>query len=383
MSQGRTVLAISLPVLIVPALWLTQPTGRDGTALRPALEGAPEQEQSVVVRRLWEGEEPDFWSADVSPDGRYMTETDWITGDLAVLDLESGALERVTDKGSWSAVVEWAEASVFSPDGGRIAMAWWSQDAEGYEIRTIGVDGSGMRTLLPHSEGLAYNMPDSWSRDGNAILARLWDEEGRGHLALVSTVDGSLRPLVPFRNSDEPQLAALSPDGRFVAYDKPRDRDSDEYDIFVVSVDGGRESRLVGGPANDKLMGWAPDGSGILFHSDRELSEGLWWLPMEGGSPAGDPYLVKSNVWWPEPIGFSSDGRYFYGLTTRESQVQTVGVDLVSNRLTTPPAAVESPAAGRSRVAAWSPDGRLLAYVSLGRPPHSRRSSHRHSLDDG
>ncbi len=28
----------------------------------------------LVVRRLWEGRDPQFWSADISPDGRFMTE---------------------------------------------------------------------------------------------------------------------------------------------------------------------------------------------------------------------------------------------------------------------------------------------------------------------
>lgn len=374
MKQGRTALAISLPLLLVPTLWLAQPERGTDLALRSVVGETSDQERSVVVRRLWEGEEPDFWSADISPDGRYMTETDWITGDLAVLDLRSGELQRVTDKGSWSEAVEWAEASVFSPDGSRIAVNWWNQDAEGYEIRTVGLDGLGVRTVLANEGQLAYSMPDAWSRDGQYILARLWNGEGDGQVGLVSVDDGSVRPLVDFENWDEPGLTVLSPDGRFVAFDRPRSRRADDYDIFIASVEGGRVSTLLDGPGDDRVMGWAPDGSGILFHSDRELSEGFWWLPMAGGTPAGDPRLVKSNVWRPEPIGFAADGRYFYGVDTQESQVHTAGIDLGSNRLTTPPAAVESPTATGTRFGEWSPDGRFLAYVSYGNPGARRPS---------
>jgi Tol biopolymer transport system component len=329
-------------------------------ALPPA---GPVQERSVVVRRLWEGEEPDFWSADVSPDGRFITETDWVTGDLAVLDLHEGVLKRVTDKGSWSEAVEWAEASVFSPDGRHIAVNWWNQDDEGYEIRIIGLEGSDVRTIFPSPGGRFYSMPDAWSHDGQHILARMWNVEGRDHVALVSVQDGSVRPIVDLEDWSSPQLTALSPDGRFVAFDRPQSEQSDDHDIFVVSVDGGRESALVEGAGDDRLMGWAPDGSGILFHSDRELSEGLWWLPMDGDAPAGDAYLTRSNVWRPEPIGFAADGRYFYGVITQETHVHTAGIDLDSNRLTTPPAAVEGSSAAWTRMGEWSRDGRFLAYV--------------------
>jgi Tol biopolymer transport system component len=370
MKQARTVLALSVPLLLVPAFWLSSPEGPSALVgalpdlgLQAPTPKNPVQESSIVIRRLWEGIEPDFWSADVSPDGRYVTETDWSTGDLAVLDLHEGALQRVTDKGSWSEAVEWAEASVFSPDGRQIAVNWWNQDDEGYEIRTIGLDGSGVRTVFPSPDRSFYSMVDSWSGDGQHILTRMWYGAGRDHVALVSVRDGSVRPLVEFENWDEPQLTALSPDGRFVAFDKPPGKQSDDHDIFVVSVDGGRESALVDGPGDDRLMGWAPDGSGILFHSDRELSEGFWWLPLAGATPAGDAYLVRSNVWRPEPIGFGADGRYFYGVTTQQAQVHTAGIDLNSNRLTTPPAAVEGPSAGRTRNGEWSGDGRFLAYV--------------------
>ncbi len=56
------------------------------------------QDTALVVRRLWVGTEPDFWASTPSPDGRYVSEVDWITGDLAVLDLLTGELRRVTDK---------------------------------------------------------------------------------------------------------------------------------------------------------------------------------------------------------------------------------------------------------------------------------------------
>jgi len=41
---------------------------------------------------------------------------------------------------------------------------------------------------------------------------------------------------------------------------------------------------------------WPPDGSQILFFSDRTGSRALWTAPVQAGRPAGSPALVKAHV---------------------------------------------------------------------------------------
>jgi Tol biopolymer transport system component len=109
-------------------------------------------------------------------------------------------------------------------------------------------------------------------------------------------------------------------------------------------------------------MGWAPDGSGILFYSDRDLTQGIWFLPVAEGKAAGEPRLLKADVWGLNPLGFSRDA-YYYGVTLEQPQIHTASVDFAAGRYLTPPAPVEDPSEGRSESAAWSPDGRYLAYI--------------------
>lgn len=330
-----------------------------GTQPQAARRNAQEQ---LVVRRLWEGPEPDFWGASVSPDGRYKSEIDWASGGrLAVIDLLTGELKQVADTG-WTGS-DYAEMSVFSPDGRRLAYTYWSEATQGYEIRTIGVDGSGRRTILPNPGRGFYAEVKEWSKDGLFILALLWDDGSRPpmRIGLISVADGSIRTLKEYQEWVISLDCALSRDGRFVAYDLSTYERAD-HDIYLLPVDGGRETALLDGPADDRLLGWTPDGSGVLFYSDRGLTKGIWMLRVSNGRATGEPMLLRGDVWGLEPIGFSRDA-YYYGITTQQGQVHTAIIDPQEWKLVTPPAAIEDPSLGFSKSVAWSPDGRYLAYI--------------------
>lgn len=327
-------------------------------------------QDQLVIRRLWEGPGPrSFWSSGVSPDGRFVSEMDWDTGHLAVVDLLSGERRLIAGQlvyGPW----DYVGTSVFSPDGQQIAYTYYSEERQGYEIRTIGVDGSDQRTLVPNS---GYAELHDWSEDGLHILALLYPGSGgldvwhfmpkpAMRVGLISVADGSIRSLKEYDDwGAESSVCALSPDGQFVAYDLSSSRRSD-HDIYLLPVDGGREVTLLTGPADDRLLRWTPDGSGVLFYSDRGFTKGIWSQRVSNGRPVGEPTLLRGDVWGLKPIGFSRDA-YYYSVTTQASQVHTAIIDPQAWRLVTPPAAIEDPSLGASGFGLWSPDGRHLAYM--------------------
>lgn len=314
-------------------------------------------EQEIVVRRLWEGSDPDFWSADVSPDGRFTTEIDWSNG-LSLLDLHERSLEPVTARGAWDPSGEWGGYAIFSPDGERLAYTWYDEGQEAIEIRTAALDGSGERTIYRGRNGYAYATLEGWSADGEWVLAQLWDSEP-GRVSLLSVRDGTERTV--FTGGAE--FLDLSPDGRYVAFSVPPREQEKVRDVFSVPVDGGPRTTLLDGPSDDRLMGWAPDGSGILVARRDGSTESLWWITVTDGAPVGRPQLVKADVWRPQPIGFSDDGRFFYGVITQVPTVHIAGIDLGASRLTTAAVEAEEEADVRSRFPTWSPDGRFLAYI--------------------
>jgi Tol biopolymer transport system component len=92
----------------------------------------------------------------VTPDGRLYVFTDWDTGDLAVRDLSTGAVTRLTNESKREKPGYWAWSPVASADGKRLAFAWVTgrNYEERYELRVINIDGSGMRAVLPATRKL-------------------------------------------------------------------------------------------------------------------------------------------------------------------------------------------------------------------------------------
>ena len=109
------------------------------------------------------------FGSSVSPDGRFLAYTDWTTGDLAVRDLATGEERRVTDKGPFSKVVEFAESFMqFSGNGKQVAHIW---DRNGYELRLINVDGSGSRFIYRNEPGQGEVLAFDWTADEKYLAA--------------------------------------------------------------------------------------------------------------------------------------------------------------------------------------------------------------------
>jgi Tol biopolymer transport system component len=333
--------------------------------------GAPSG-TTLAVRRVWYGPEVDQ-EGGVSRDGRYLSFVDWSTGDLAVRDLATGENRRLTKNGP-QPFREYADFATFSPDGRQVAYGWCCNSDGNYELRSIGIDGSGQRTVH-RSQEFWYFLPLEWSRDGRTILSIVSQKSGNS-LALVSASDGAVRVLKPTERS-QAQGASLSPDGRWLAYGMPGGEDPGQYDIRILATDGSSDAPLVEHPSRDILPVWTPDGQQILFVSDRGGTLGLWIVPVAQGRAQGEPRLVKPDVGRIRPLGFSDAGVFHYGLLAGTGDVYEMAIDPASGKLASRPSVAFKHYVGFNGTPDYSPDARFLACLSLrgstmALVPHSR-----------
>jgi TolB protein len=144
---------------------------------------------------------------------------------------------------------------------------------------------------------------------------------------------------------------AWSPNGRLIAFASRRDGPSH---IFVMRADGTHVRQLTHGKSDDDGPVWAPDQRRIAFSRDR----GLFIVESDGFGPAR---RLARDVGEAANAAWSPDGKliaYDYrrpGFGTRE--IGVIGVDGRHARLVTRLRAV-------STLPSWSPDGRRIAFQS-------------------
>ena len=354
----------------------------------------------MAQSHLW-GLPPLATPAAVSSDGRYatyaessfeygiggirtVTPHDWgsaeaalfatrLMGNLAIRDLVTGTDWQITGNASVETRDGYNEHSVFSPDDRQIAYSWYNDHTvEGprfSDLRIIDRDGGNMRVLFRGLAATPLLRPDDWSPDGRSVLAyvlsRGLQREGQQtrnpytepRLVLFTVGDGSWEALKTFPIGKWVQKSAFSPDGRYVAYDVGR-----PYDIHVIEVDTGTEWPLIEHPAQDRLLGWAPDGQRVVFSSDRAPELSIWAIDVDQGIAQGPPRLLLEMSRRSFPIRVTSDGSYYYGLSANTSNLYLAKLDETGLGFEEQPKLVSSRHVGTTGMGDFSADGKFLAY---------------------
>ncbi len=332
---------------------------RDVVAMaRARLGGAAAGNVGVVTRQMWSGSKVDAYGG-VSPDGRFLSFTDWDTGDLAIHDFTTGQDRRLTNKGSWNESVEQALMSSISRDGKQVAYGWLVTDS--YELRTIDVNGGKPRVLVARPKtGL---QPLDWSPDGRWIAVQVERADRTGDIGLVATADGTLRILKSIGRAQFPlSRMTFSPDSKYLACDLPASGNPDQHEIHLLAVDGGLDSPALAQSANDRVLGWSSDGR-LLFTSERTGLTGIWAQVIRDGKPQGGPELIKANV-NPYPVGLTRTGALFYSVVSSVPSIYLASVDFDTDKVLSGPTPMPQPYFGLSNFPQWSRDGKYLAYLS-------------------
>jgi Tol biopolymer transport system component len=207
--------------------------------------------------------------------------------------------------------------------------------------------------------------PCGWTPDGKQLLVVHSLPDRTSRIAMATVDGGSVRVIksVGWQGVN----ARLSPDGRFIAYDRPVDDKTNARDIFILAVDGSQETAVVVGPSNDTLPVWSADGSQLLFVSNRTELPSLWSIPIRNGRAAGAATLLQADFAGKRPLGLTRDGVLYYNARgAGGTNVYSAELDS-SMKMAQPPRIAVDRFINSNLGGSVSSDGQYLAYYS-GRP---------------
>jgi Tol biopolymer transport system component len=285
-----------------------------------------------------------------------------MNGDLVLRHVSTGEIRRLVPVGD-KEQKSWGESPLLSPDQKQVAY-WWCDERtpDGcHQLRVMpNQPGAKPRVLIGASGAYKFGAyPFGWSPDGKRILAILGiDDPQSKRIAWISATDSSVQVI---KEIEAPKgfTYRLSPDGHYIAYSAPCRKETPETCIYVLSGDGTSQTELVRGDTNQNPV-WTPDGSRILFNSNRSGTFGLWSVPVKDGKRAGVPSLVKPETGVIGSIGVSSSGRYYYNYQAGLNQIFIAEMDPATGKARGSAVSVSESFVGM--VPAWSRDGKWLAY---------------------
>jgi Tol biopolymer transport system component len=245
---------------------------------------------------------------------------------------------------------------VWSPDGKFLYFA--SNRGGSMNLWRVAVDeSSGTVQGTPQS----LTTPSEWSalpslsRDGRLLLYAT--NESRSFIEQVpidpqkGRATGTPSPI--FQGARSIWSCAVSPDGGWLVFRSS----TPQEDLFLIRSDGSELRQLTNDLARDRSPSWSPDGSRILFSSNRSGKYEAWIIRSDGSGLSQVTRLEQpvTNPFW------SPDGKHI-GFTYGSQG--TAILDLASPG--SGPRVLPSAAGGEVFAGlSWSADGRSLAGVML------------------
>jgi Tol biopolymer transport system component len=209
-------------------------------------------------------------------------------------------------------------------------------------------------------------LPSRLVHDGNAPVSTgepidLGDLSGRIVFddfedVFAMNVDGSNVVTVAGDPAGSEFDGAWSPDGEWIVYRDSTRGINENDEIFVARADGSERRNITNHPANDWGPDWSPDGSRIVFNSDRDGGLLRGYLVKPDGS---NLRAIDVDAWFEYP-SFSPDGSkvVFEGHEAFDYDVYVA--DLASGAVTP-----LTDNAVQDGWPVWSPDGATIAFTSV------------------
>ena len=149
---------------------------------------------------------------------------------------------------------------IWSPDGSKIAEWITGKDYGDYDLYVQPAAG-GRPDLLFHA-GIT-KQPTDWSRDGRYIFFNAIRPGSKADVWAVSTADRHSGPILDSVNTE--QYAALSPDGKWLAYNSDESGRHEVYVQHFAGIAAGTQRRWRISAGGGGLPRWRADGKELFY----------------------------------------------------------------------------------------------------------------------
>jgi eukaryotic-like serine/threonine-protein kinase len=274
------------------------------------------------------------------------------TSSIWIVTLADGRTHRVTP-GTWLEV-----SPVWSPDGRE--LFYISNKNGSRDVFRIAIARNGDSRGAPEqmTSGLNAHGIDL-SRDGKTLAYSVFNPYAHvWSVPIPPSGSTTIANATQVTTGDETDEGfALSPDGRWLAYDSDR---SGNGDVWKIPSTGGEPMQLTTDPHGDYVQDWSSDGAEIAFHSFRTGHRQVFVMNADGGNvqqvtnlpnDAANPDFAPDGNTIAFDYSYGVSGQIFLVSRARRGEAWGTPRQLTTRGGTDPQ---------------WSPDGKWIAYVQDG-----------------
>ena len=237
-----------------------------------------------------------------TPDGTRIVYDEPEVHRLFAVKADLRMVEVATGQRRWITRGLRARAPDVSPDGRRVVFV--RQRGDGSDLALVGLDGTGLRDLTRSEVGTQWGSPQ-WSPQGDAVVASRWTAGGWLDIVRVDPASGAVTALTHDRAKDvEP---VWTPDGTHVVFRSDRDGVSNLYALRLADGALLRVTNVLGGAFTPDV---SPDGLQIAFASYGARGYDVHVMAfdpagLERAAPFEDPYPAAAA----DPVPSSAPDR--------------------------------------------------------------------------
>jgi len=300
-----------------------------------------------------------------SPDGRYASYTDWYSVEIGVIELKSGKKWEITKDGNYGS--HFPTYSTWSPDSKRIVYNWLIQDPEkdkfyyNYELHIVDKDGSNDRIVIKNGNKSLWAA--DWSKDGSSLLCVESESNGSDscRLTLVSINDGSKKIIADIGNVRNIN-ANFTEDGNYIVFRARAEKNSENYDLFIVSKEGGAVRSLIANKEDDGAPFRIPGTNQFVYFSSHSGTKDLWAITVKDGKLQGEPRILKNDFDQTcSMVGTNNSGTLFYSSSRLNPEIYKATLDFNTNEVKAEPVSIKRNSARKILKVVWSPSFKYLA----------------------